>query len=89
MNFRHLLEKHKLSSQLFKEVNRCLSYAGIYLKEGTIVDATWYEPTIKRIDRGLIFVSLFDVWLARFGVWGNGCTHTCKNKIASELRHCT
>ncbi|AWY01117.1 hypothetical protein A8139_14885 [Marinomonas primoryensis] len=25
MNFRHLLEKHKLSRQLFKEVNRWLS----------------------------------------------------------------
>jgi IS5 family transposase len=43
MNFRHLLEKHKLSRQLFKEVNRWLSDAGIYLKEGTIVDATIIE----------------------------------------------
>jgi IS5 family transposase len=40
MNFRHLLEKHKLSRQLFNEVNQWLSSAGIYLKEGTIVDAT-------------------------------------------------
>ena len=40
MNFRHLLEKPKLSRQLFKEVNKWLSGAGIYLKEGTIVDAT-------------------------------------------------
>jgi IS5 family transposase len=43
MNFRHLLEKHKLSRPLFKEVNRWLSDAGIYLKEGTIVDATIIE----------------------------------------------
>tara|TARA_R110001606_G_scaffold145471_1_gene285389 strand:- start:1712 stop:2077 length:366 start_codon:yes stop_codon:yes gene_type:complete len=43
MNFRHLLEKHKLSRQLFKEVNRWLSDAGIYLKEGTIVGATIIE----------------------------------------------
>lgn len=43
MNFRHLLEKHKLSCQLFKEVNKWLSNAGIYLKEGTIVDATIIE----------------------------------------------
>jgi IS5 family transposase len=43
MNFRHLLEKHKLSRQLFKEVNKWLSSAGIYLKEGTIVDATIIE----------------------------------------------
>ena len=38
MNFRHLLEKHKLARTLFKEVNQWLSDAGIYLKEGTIVD---------------------------------------------------
>jgi hypothetical protein len=31
--------------QLFKEVNRWLSDAGIYLKEGTIVDATIIEAT--------------------------------------------
>jgi IS5 family transposase len=43
MNFRHLLEKHKLSRQFFKEVNKWLSSAGIYLKEGTIVDATIIE----------------------------------------------
>ena len=43
MNFRHLLEKHKLSRQLFKEVSKWLSSAGIYLKEGTIVDATIIE----------------------------------------------
>lgn len=43
MNFRHLLEKHKLARKLFKEVNRWLSGAGIYLKKGTIVDATIIE----------------------------------------------
>ena len=43
MNFRHLLEKHKLSRQLFKEVNKWLSEAGFYLKEGTIVNATIIE----------------------------------------------
>jgi len=43
MNFRHLLEKHKLARKLFKEVNQWLSDAGIYLKEGTIVDATIIE----------------------------------------------
>ncbi|MEP3349925.1 MAG: IS5 family transposase, partial [Marinomonas sp.] len=35
--------RHKLSRQLFKEVNKWLSDAGIYLKEGTIVDATIIE----------------------------------------------
>jgi len=43
MNFRYLLEKHKLSPLLFKEVNRWLSDAGVYLKEGTIVYATIIE----------------------------------------------
>ena len=43
MNFRHLLEKHKLSCPLFKEVNRWLPDTGIYLIEGTIVDATIIE----------------------------------------------
>lgn len=43
MNFRHLLEQHKLARKMFKEVNNWLSEAGIYLKEGTIVDATIIE----------------------------------------------
>jgi IS5 family transposase len=43
MNFRHLLEKHKLLHPLFKEVNKWLPDTGIYLKEGTIVDATIIE----------------------------------------------
>jgi IS5 family transposase len=43
MNFRHLLEKHKLLRPLFKEVNKWLPDTGIYLKEGTIVDATIIE----------------------------------------------
>jgi IS5 family transposase len=45
INSKHagILEKHKLSRQLFKEVNRWLSDPGIYLKERTIVDATIIE----------------------------------------------
>ena len=43
MNFRHLLERHKLGRKLFKEVNKWLSDSGIYFKEGTIVDATIIE----------------------------------------------
>jgi IS5 family transposase len=52
MNFRHILEKHKLARKLFKEVNKWLSDAGIYLKEGTIVDATIIEaacPTKNKV----------------------------------------
>lgn len=51
LNFRHLLEKHKLSGQLFKEVNRWLSDTGIYLKEGTIVDAIIISTKNKAKER--------------------------------------
>jgi len=40
MNFRHLLEKHKLSSWLSKVMNRWFYDAGIYLKAGVIMGAT-------------------------------------------------
>lgn len=40
LNFRHLLEKHKLPEEIFKLVNKFLEKAGFILKEGTIVDAT-------------------------------------------------
>ena len=40
LNFRHLLEKHKLPEKIFKLVNGLLENAGLLLKEGTIVDAT-------------------------------------------------
>ena len=39
LNFRHLLEKHSLGTQLFKEINRHLDSQRLILKEGTIVDA--------------------------------------------------
>ena len=40
LNFRHLLERHKLGKKLFKEINAHLSKQGFSLKEGTIVDAS-------------------------------------------------
>jgi transposase, IS5 family len=40
LNFRHLLEKHQLTEQLFAEVNRHLADRGITLRSGTLVDAT-------------------------------------------------
>jgi IS5 family transposase len=40
LNFRHLLEKHHLTEQLFAEVNRHLADQGITLRSGTLVDAT-------------------------------------------------
>lgn len=39
MNFRHLLEKHKLTRQLFKTVNQWLSDCGVMMTQGTLVDA--------------------------------------------------
>jgi IS5 family transposase len=40
LNFRHLLEKHRLTEKLFAEVNRHLADQGITLCSGTLVDAT-------------------------------------------------
>jgi len=40
LNFRHLLEQHRLGKRLFDEVNRHLSSQGLRMKEGSIVDAT-------------------------------------------------
>ena len=43
MNFRHLLEKHKLTRKLFKTVNQWLSECGVMMTQGTLVDATIIE----------------------------------------------
>ena len=43
MNFRHLLEKHKLTRQLFKAVNQWLSDCGVMMTQGTLVDETIIE----------------------------------------------
>ena len=40
LKFRHLLERHELTKQLFAEVNALLAERGAFLREGTIVDAT-------------------------------------------------
>lgn len=40
LNFRHFLEEHKLTEQLFKLTGRVLEERGYILKKGTIVDAT-------------------------------------------------
>ena len=43
MNFRHLLEKHKLANRFLEEVNTMLAERGLLVKLGTIVDATFIE----------------------------------------------
>jgi IS5 family transposase len=40
LNFRHLLEEHKLTKAVFAKINECLTCHGLLLREGTIVDAT-------------------------------------------------
>lgn len=40
LNFRRLLERHRLTEAIFKSVNRLLSEKRLLLKSGTLVDAT-------------------------------------------------
>ena len=40
LRFRHLLERHQLTEAIFGEVKGLLEEKGLYLKSGTIVDAT-------------------------------------------------
>jgi IS5 family transposase len=40
LNFRHLLERHKLTEKIFEKTKQYLSEKGFMLREGTIVDAT-------------------------------------------------
>lgn len=40
LQFRHLLERHRLTQAIFAEVNAHLGERGLLLREGTIVDAT-------------------------------------------------
>jgi transposase, IS5 family len=40
LRFRHLLEQHALSQTLFEEVRELLEERGLFLRSGTIVDAT-------------------------------------------------
>jgi IS5 family transposase len=40
LQFRHLLEQHKLTEQIFTAINQALGERGLFLKAGTIVDAS-------------------------------------------------
>jgi transposase, IS5 family len=53
LKFRHLLEKHRLTEQLFREVGLLLTERGLLLHQGTIVDATIISapPSTKNRDR--------------------------------------
>jgi len=52
LNFRHLLQTHRLSARLFAEVNALLAEKGLLLREGTTVDATLIAapPSTKNHD---------------------------------------
>jgi IS5 family transposase len=46
LNFRHRLERHRLTEELFREVQALLDERGLLVRSGTIVDATIIEaPT--------------------------------------------
>lgn len=53
LNFRHLLEEHKLGAALFAKVGELLQANGMRLSGGTIVDATLIAapPSIKNRDK--------------------------------------
>jgi len=40
LRFRHLLEKHALTQRIFEAINASLCEQGLFMREGTIVDAT-------------------------------------------------
>ncbi|MCQ1550208.1 MAG: IS5 family transposase [Candidatus Accumulibacter phosphatis] len=49
LQFRHLLEQHKLTKARFETINRTLSAQGLTMREGTIADATIIAapPSVK------------------------------------------
>src|SRR5438309_3047043 len=53
LKFRHLLEKHGLTEQLFRDVGLLLTERGLMLHQGTIVDATIISapPSTKNRER--------------------------------------
>ena len=49
LKFRHLLEQHQLTESIFNAINVHLAEKGLFLREGTIVDATLHAapPSTK------------------------------------------
>lgn len=49
LNFRHMLEAHNLTESIFNAINAHLAEKGLFLREGTIVDATLIAaaPSVK------------------------------------------
>jgi len=44
LKFRHLLERHALTQEIFNEINAHLSERNLLMREGTIIDATSLPP---------------------------------------------
>ncbi|MEZ2745892.1 IS5 family transposase [Halopseudomonas bauzanensis] len=40
LRFRHMLEKHDLTQRIFEQINASMAEQGLFMREGTIVDAT-------------------------------------------------
>ena len=51
--FRHFLERHRLTSALFRRTEKYLSERGLLLSEGTIVDATIVQAPSSTKNRHL------------------------------------
>jgi IS5 family transposase len=53
LNFRRLLEQHRLTERLFTEINTLLSQQGLFVGKGTIVDATIINapPSTKNAEK--------------------------------------
>lgn len=53
LKFRHLLERHRLTQAIFKEIRSLLEERRLLLKSGTIVDATLIAapPSTKNQDK--------------------------------------
>jgi transposase, IS5 family len=47
MNFRHLLEKHKLAPAILAVIKSYLQEKGLSLRQGTIVDATIIHAPVR------------------------------------------
>lgn len=43
LRFHHLLEKHALTQRFFEKINASLPEQGLFMRQGTIVDATILE----------------------------------------------
>jgi IS5 family transposase len=76
LKFRGLLEAHRLTEAIFREINAHLSERGLLLREGTVVDATIIEAPsstkneAKARDAAMHQTKKGNAW--HFGLFGFG-----------------